>query len=93
MQSLAELLPELLREHLDRPEIQQEMMRIAWNQCVGQKIRAVSKPFSFHNGILVVEVSHSQWKTILASMKGEIVPKINRYLGKGLLKDLQITVV
>ena len=93
MQSLAELLPALLQEHMNRPEIREEMVKIAWKQCVGQKIRAASTPFSFENGILVVEVSHSQWKSILASMKDEIVGKINRYLGKAFLKDLKIRVV
>jgi predicted nucleic acid-binding Zn ribbon protein len=93
MQSLAELFPALLEEHLDRPEIQEGIVKIAWKQCVGQRIREMSNPAYFQNGILTVEVSNPQWKSILESMKTNIVTRINNFIKKPLLKDVRIIVV
>jgi predicted nucleic acid-binding Zn ribbon protein len=93
MQPLAELFPALLQDQMDRPEVQEGIVKLAWKYCVGEKIRGISKPSIYHNGILTVEVSHSQWKTILESMKTHIISRMNQFLKKPLLKDISIIVV
>lgn len=78
---------------MDRPEVQEAIVKIAWKQCVGQRIREISNPSSFRKGILTIEVSHSQWKGILASMKVDIIARMNHFIRKPLLKDLHIRIV
>jgi len=93
MQSIHELFPELLKDHLDQPEVQEGLVKIAWRHCVGKQINEISSVSSFHNGILWVDVSHSQWKNILLSMKLDIIARMNAFITKQILRDIQIRIV
>jgi predicted nucleic acid-binding Zn ribbon protein len=88
MDSLAELFPLLAEKYSDLPEVQEGIVRIGWNFCVGEKIRKISEPVRFESGILKVRVAHAQWKTTLEQMKPEIIARINRYIRKEVLKDV-----
>lgn len=90
MFSLVELYPQITEDYAEIPEVQQGLVRIAWNYCVGEGIRKVTEPISYRNGILRIRVSSPQWQSILLSMKPEIIRKVNRYLKKPLLVDIQI---
>ena len=85
---LAELFPILTERYSEIPEVQEEIVRIAWNYCVGEKIRKVSEPVRFEEGVLRVRVTHPQWQVTLDGMKPEIIARINKYIRKNLLKDL-----
>jgi len=89
---LAELYPVISEHYGDIPEVQQGMIRIAWNYCVGERLKDVSEPLNFHDGVLRVRVPHSQWQMTLNDMKPRIISKINRYLKKPLLNDVTIEV-
>jgi predicted nucleic acid-binding Zn ribbon protein len=89
---LAELYPVISENYADIPEVQQGIVRIAWNYCVGERIKKVSEPTHFQNGVLNVRVPHKQWQTTLVHMKPEIIWKINRYLKKPLLSDVTFEV-
>lgn len=90
MYPLAELYPVISEHYADIPEVQQGIVRIAWNYCVGERIKNVSEPLIFQAGVLRVRVPHSQWQTTLNSMKPEIISKINKYLKRPLLCDVTI---
>lgn len=89
---LAELYPILIERYADIPEVQHGIVRIAWNYCVGEQIRKVSEPVFFQNGVLRVRVTHPQWRSTLLSMKPEIISKINKYLKKRMLSELNIEI-
>jgi predicted nucleic acid-binding Zn ribbon protein len=89
MLPLAELFPILSERYSEIPEVQEGIVRIAWNYCVGEKIRKVSEPIRFEEGILRVRVAHPQWQVTLDGMKPEIIARINKYIRKNLLKDVQ----
>ena len=89
---LAELYQVLTERYGDIPEVQQGIVRIAWNYCVGDTIRSITEPVFFQDGILQVRLAHPQWQTTLVSMKAEIISKINRYLKKRLLSDVSIEI-
>ena len=89
MLPLAELFPVLTERYSEIPEVQEGIIRIAWNYCVGEKIRKVSEPIRFEDGILRVRVAHPEWQVTLDGMKPEIIARINKYVRKNLLKDVQ----
>ena len=90
MLSLAELFPQIAENYAEIPEVQEGLIRIAWNYCVGDRIRNVTEPGIYRNGVLRVRVLNAQWQSILVSMKPEIISKMNRYLKKGFILDLKI---
>jgi predicted nucleic acid-binding Zn ribbon protein len=91
MVRLSELFPSLTERSLDIPEVQEGIVRIAWNYCVGEKIRQISEPLRFEEGILHVRITHPQWQITLQGMKPEIILRINKYIRKNLLNDLHLT--
>jgi predicted nucleic acid-binding Zn ribbon protein len=92
MLPLAELYPVFTERFLDIPEVQQGIVRIAWNHCVGATIRQISEPSDFQDGVLLVKVPHPQWESTLSSMKPEIIAKINRYLKRPLVSRVDIEI-
>jgi predicted nucleic acid-binding Zn ribbon protein len=89
---LAELYPVLTEHYAEIPEVQQGIVKIAWNYCVGEKIRKVSEPVLLKEGVLQVRVKHPQWQSSLNSMKGEIISRMNKYLKKRMVNDVEIEV-
>ena len=92
MLPLADLYPVLTEPYADIPEVQEGMVQIAWNHCVGQTIRRISEPAGFQDGVLRVRVPHPQWRSTLSSMRPEIIAKINRYLKRPLLNRVDFDV-
>ena len=91
MLPLAELFPVLTERYSEIPEVQEGIIRIAWMYCVGEKIRKVTEPVRFENGILRVRVTQPQWQVTLDAMKPEIIARINKYVRRNLLKDVDLT--
>lgn len=89
---LAELYPVISERYAHIPEVQQGIVKIAWNYCVGERIKRVSEPLHFEKGVLRVRVPHLEWRTTLIRMKPEIISKINKYLKKPLVYELTIEV-
>jgi len=92
MFSLIDLYPLFADPYGTIPEVQEGMVRIAWSYCLGERIKDISQPVSFHNGILTVRVTNAQWQLALNPMKHEILRKLNAYLTKSLVNDLIIEV-
>ena len=90
MDSLAKLFPLLTEEYSDIPEVQDGIVKIAWKLCVGENLRKVTEPVRFDRGILRVKVSHHQWIATLKEMKPEIISRINKYVRKDLLRDVEL---
>jgi predicted nucleic acid-binding Zn ribbon protein len=87
---LAELYPLVMKDFADIPEVHQGILRIAWNYCVGEKIRQVCKTTFYKDGVLHVKVTEPQWQSTLQFMQREIISKINKYLGKQTIQELKI---
>ena len=87
---LAELFPILTERYSEIPEVQDGIVRIAWNYCVGEKIRKVTEPVRFEEGILRVRVTHPQWLVTIEGMKQEIISRINKYVRRNLLKEVEL---
>jgi hypothetical protein len=88
---LAELFPVLSERYSEIPEVQEGIVRIAWNYCVGEKIRKVTEAVRFEGGVLRVRVTHPQWQLPLDGMKAEMITRINTYVRRNLVKDIQLT--
>ena len=72
---------EVLAGVLNRPKIQRGLDRARivseWEERVGDRIAAVSRVRSFHEGTLFVEVRSSAWLMELEMMKRTILERLN----------------
>jgi hypothetical protein len=59
-----------------------------WASVVGQEIARRSEPEALENGILTVRVTDPAWGKMIAKLQGQIVPALNRAVGKGLVRHI-----
>ena len=59
-----------------------------WASVVGQEIARRSEPEALENGILTVRVTDPAWGKMIAKLQGQIVPALNRAVGKGLVRRI-----
>jgi len=87
--SLSEALPGLLaRCNLDRVVKEQQAVAV-WPAVVGEKIAPHTRPVSVEAGLLVVAVDSPGWATQLTFLKPQILTKLQRRVGKGMVTDLR----
>ena len=75
-------LHSLLAEWLENPEARQIVLQRTWERAVGEAVSKKTKPLSFDDGVLSVEVADSSWAPELKKMSAELIAKINQALGK-----------
>ncbi len=59
-----------------------------WDDTVGAQIAANTEPVAIRRGVLEVKVSNHGWLQQLQFLKPEIVEKLNRRIGKRVVKNL-----
>ena len=64
----------------------------AWPELAGEHLAAVSRATELRDGKLFIEVQAPVWKQELLLQKKNLVRKINRRLGSGLVSDIVINV-
>jgi hypothetical protein len=63
-----------------------------WEEAVGEQLAQNTRPVAAYQGALTVLVRDSAWLHELQYMKAEIVKKLNRTLGKGVIRELRFRV-
>ncbi|MFQ5596497.1 MAG: DUF721 domain-containing protein [Nitrospiria bacterium] len=61
-----------------------------WGDVVGHPIASHTSPISFYHDTLTLHVDGAAWMHELSFLKGEIVKKINRGLGKPSVRNLRL---
>ncbi len=60
-----------------------------WNEIVGDKVAKNTEPDKVEHGIITVKVSSSTWRQELYFQKKEIILKINKTIGKNVIRDIR----
>ena len=61
----------------------------SWESIVGEQIARVAKAQRIENGVLFVGVTTAPWRAELSMKRIEIIDKINRALGKNIVKEIR----
>ncbi len=61
----------------------------AWNDIVGERMAAHTRPANTTNGILFIEVDDPLWLSQLKYIKQDIIEKIEKQIKPGLFKDIR----
>ncbi len=59
-----------------------------WNHIVGDTIAKMTEVEKFVQGVLFVHVMNPSWRTELSFRKKNIISRLNKALGKNLVKDI-----
>jgi len=60
-----------------------------WPDTVGEVIAAATIARSIKNGVMTIEVSNASWRQELTYLAPEILTKLNRRVGRSLVKKLK----
>lgn len=60
-----------------------------WPEIVGDRISKVATPEKITENILYIKVKNSSWRNELIFMKHEILKKIDKAIGGGIIQDIK----
>ena len=63
-------------------------LKNGWDEIVGEPISSHTRPDTIRFGTLHVLVDNSAWLQQLTFLKPELIRKVERYLGEGVIKDI-----
>ncbi|MEE9167826.1 MAG: DUF721 domain-containing protein [Candidatus Neomarinimicrobiota bacterium] len=90
MEELSKVLTSLLRKTGIESAVLQNKAVILWNDVVGEPISKNTIPEEVKQGTLIVRVSTPVWRNELIFKKQEIIEKLNRALGRKIIKDIKL---
>ncbi len=61
-----------------------------WPEIVGDQIAKISTADHVINGVLFVKVKNSVWRNELIMLKKELFQKIDKDVGRGIIKDIRL---
>jgi hypothetical protein len=82
MESLLQLLPEMIRLAGDQDEVREQACFVAWKVTAGSQLSQTCRPFRLYRKTLVIAVLDETWKKQLESMSRVYVFKLNALLGQ-----------
>lgn len=92
MNSIIALLPRLVEAAGGNSEIVETAAKIAWSRAAGEGIRSNAAPLRLNDHKLVIAVADAIWQTQLKAMSAEMLARINRLLGRELIKSLEFRI-
>ena len=91
--SLAQVMPNVLREmRLDRRRSDVEILK-AWNELLDPNVTAHAQPVNLYNGTLFVSVDNSVWLSeVVRYRRQEILDRLQHCFGKDLITKISFRV-
>jgi predicted nucleic acid-binding Zn ribbon protein len=63
-----------------------------WERVVGPRVARHTRAVAFRDGVLQIEVEGSAWMHELGFLKTDLMRKVNRHLGRRLVRNLRFVV-
>jgi len=89
MKSLATILPALFKQLGLEEDARGWQAVTEWPAVAGERIAKHARAISFRDGSLTVEVEGSAWMQELGFLERDLVHKLNRHLGKDIVRDVR----
>ena len=86
---LKKILESVMREKDFTDDIEAYRIFAQWNDIVGEKLAAHTRPVRVSGSVLYVEVDDHLWFAQLKYMKGDMLKRIERAIKAGIFKDLK----
>lgn len=86
---LNQLIYQFLHNLGIKEKIEENFAIAYWDSVVGKDISKRTEPFKISKGILFVKVNDTTWRNELQYFKNEIIEKLNKKIGKKIVKDIK----
>ncbi len=88
---LADLLESALPPAARRRIYSLPLVEKRWASVVGPEIARRSEPEALERGVLTIRVTDPAWGKMILKLQNQIVPALNRAVGKGLVRRITFT--
>jgi len=92
MQDLFRSLPKLLKEFENAEEVREAVVFAAWRKIAGESLSEHTVPFRLFNKHLIIAVADKMWKRHLESLSGQMIFKLNSFLGQAIVTFIEFRV-
>src|SRR5260370_39113493 len=92
MNSVIGLLPKLLDASHQNRGVGESAAKIAWTRAAGDGLRRNAVPMQLYQNTLVVAVPGGTWQKQLRAMSRELLARVNRILGRDLIKSIEFRI-
>lgn len=92
LQHLGDILQLAMKRRGIALNLESQRIARAWDNAVGARIAAQTRPDQIRRDVLFVRVSSSVWMQQLHFLKREIIEKVNRTLGEEVIGNLYFTI-
>ena len=82
-------LSSVLAQWVENPDVQEPIVFAVWKRVVGVAVTEHSSPRAFAKGVLVIDVIDPTWARVLEEMSPELLGKLNRALGKRVVRVIE----
>lgn len=86
------LLPKILAQTGDDPEMKEVAAKTAWSRAAGPGLRRHAVPFRLHGKTLIVSVADAIWQKQLHAMSSELIFRINNLLHRQLVDSIEFRI-
>ena len=92
MNDVIGLLPKLLDASRQNSEVAESAAKIAWTRAAGDGLGLNAVPLQLNQNTLVVAVADGIWQKQLRAMSRELLARVNRILGRELIKSIEFRI-
>ncbi|MEZ4525461.1 MAG: DUF721 domain-containing protein [Desulfobacterales bacterium] len=89
---IADILPSAMQAYRSKDDGELTRIWELWSSAVGPAIAENTRPAAFKGTLLIVHAASSVWMHQLQFLKKDIIEKVNRSLGKRLVKDIKFRI-
>lgn len=94
MEQLGKIIPGVFQRHMLRSDAATVyVVASLWPEIVGKHVAGHSRPAFFHKGRLTLESDWTSWAVQLQQMSWELRAKINDFLRRDLVQEIEIRLV
>jgi predicted nucleic acid-binding Zn ribbon protein len=85
---LSSVVDHFIRNRGLEGKLQEYTLENHWDEIVGESISSHTQPDTIRFGVLHVLVDSSAWLQQLTFLKPELMQKVEKFLGTGIIKDI-----
>ena len=89
MESLKITIDSMLRKYGIDNAVAQNKALTEWEKAVGKTVAKNAVPEKVEHGVVIVKVSSPTWRQELYLQKKDIIDKINKEIGKKVIRDIR----
>ncbi|OQX89209.1 MAG: hypothetical protein B6D65_04355 [candidate division Zixibacteria bacterium 4484_93] len=89
-EAIGDILGRILERHGLKKRVEESGAVLIWDDVVGEQVSKHTTPVKIERGVLFIHCESASWRQEISFLKSDLIKKLNKHLGKKLIKDIVI---